>query len=765
MDEHRPLTLGEKVAWTGTVLVGLLCILRAMIEHDPFPWWSSDPFVFAPPIVGLTPRWALLLNIGIVLASFVMLVGQHLRGIGLGTSQGILTAIGLGTIAYHASADLERVLDASTIAAVICALLVGMQAFTLPGATRVLGAVILGFGTMITAIGIYEVYVTHPETMRMYEQTRDSFLAARGWSPDSFEAMSYERRLGNPEPIAWFGLTNVFASFVAATGSALITLGVAAWRDKRTLSGVSFAGALISVIGLSLCSSKGGYAVFLIGVAFGLLVLLKPRVPGGRVMIGLCVLVLLTLVARGLIGESLGERSLLFRFQYLVGSVRVWLADPVLGIGPGMFQDGYALLKPALSTEDVATPHNVAFAWIATLGAGGIALVMMLARALIYQPRATEAIPEEQSGLAKDQLIKLGLLIIVIATLISLRMQIPVLTQTGLIPILVGLVGWCIITASVTRSELPDQVLRAVLLVLGGVLLVHAMIEVSGSLIVSAPLWGLGVGLAIRPAPSGKTTRVGNSIAALTMIALSIILLARWAPINRWERSLHASAERAHVIAEVNSALNALEFAPVPERLLDRAAQQLSTLLGTQIDNSLDSVVNTMHQAEFLSREEATGSLLQALEARPTHTPSRIAISQQHLWLASVLQGVGQTEQASREWDRAVKLFETERLDTQGHRWLSSIQSGRASAYRDAPERDAWLREAVRNAEIAMSQTPHDPHLAHQIMMLHLELEDAEQARIWGLRAIELHDQTRLDPIRGLSDSELGVANEAASDP
>ncbi|MCR9077237.1 MAG: hypothetical protein NXI07_14460, partial [bacterium] len=66
--------------WVGLIVTLMLCLTRAMIEHDPFPWWSSDPFVFAPPLTGLTPRWALLLNVGILLSSALTVVGHYMRG-------------------------------------------------------------------------------------------------------------------------------------------------------------------------------------------------------------------------------------------------------------------------------------------------------------------------------------------------------------------------------------------------------------------------------------------------------------------------------------------------------------------------------------------------------------------------------------------------------------------------------------------------------------------------------------------------------------
>lgn len=756
MDERASMSLGDRIAWTGIVLVSILCVMRAMIEHDPFPWWSSDPFVFAPPIIGLTPRWALLLNVGIILASFLTLAGQHLRGFGISNLNTILIAIAMIVLGYHASLDLERVLDASTIAAVICVLIAGSQIHTIAGATKVIGGILLGFALMLTSIGVYEVFISHPETIKMYERSRDSFLAARGWSPDSFEALSYERRLSNPEPIAWFGLTNVFASFVAASGAGLLTLALASRKELRSVAVVSLCGALISIFGLYLCGSKGGYGVFLLGGALGVVFIARPKLIDARIILGLCVVVIVGLIVRGVIGESLGERSLLFRFQYLIGAIRVWFVDPILGIGPGNFQDGYALLKPALSPEDVASPHNVVFSWIATLGLGGIALVAYLVRSVGGATiQRTDGLDESPS-LPTEQLIKVSLLVMLVPAIIALRVQAPVLAQSGLIAFFIGAGLWITIAIVIVRSDLTEHMIRIALFIFGGVLLIHSMIEVTGTMIVSAPIWALGIGVFVRT--KRTSSRIGSLIVSACIIGMCAVFAGQWIPMNRWERALHGSARDAQVLAEVHGSLNALEYASQPEILLNDASSTLSSMLGTPVGRSIDEIVNAMQQAEFLARQQAADDLVEALDARPTHTPTRIAISQQLLWIASVYQGIGQEPQSVVIWDQAIGLYEGEEMDAQGHRWLASILLGRSSAFRDDPDRSVWLTEAVLQSELAFAQTPHDPHLAYQIMSLHLELEQGGDAQIWAQRAMDLHEQMRLDPIRGLSAGELEQA-------
>lgn len=763
--------LGERLAWGGLIAVALLSIARAMIEHDPFPWWTSDPFVFSPPIVGLTPRWALLLHSGLVLASVVFLLGQHLRGIGLSIWDGGLLTIAFGVLGYHLLIDIERVLSGSGIGAVACVLLVASRAHTLPGAVRVIGSVTLGFALMLAAVGVHEVFVSHPQTMRMFEQGKASFLAARGWSDGSFEAMAYERRLRNPEPIAWFGLTNVYASFAAASAAGFLTLAFVLWRSKRLIATLLVLGAIVLASMLVLSGSKGGYAVLAIGIGLGGLCAVRPRlVPGGRAVLGLCGLVVLGLVARGVLGETIGERSLFFRWQYLVGGMRIWLHDPLFGCGPGMFQKQYALFKPALSPEDVASPHSVMLYWVATMGLGGIAMAGVLLRSVLSLGRNGLNADHESSlaperSLDREQGTKLALLLVALPTLLALHMQSGVLTVQEMLPVLIGGVLWGALSVAIFRCNSAGSAIEIALFVSAGVLMVHAMLEVTGSLIVSAPLWALMIGLA---SGSGSMTterdRWGGPLGFLAMLGLGAVMLSRWPTINSWERSLHGAARDATALAQVHGSLNGLEFSTDPDGDARAIASQLSELTGRPVEATLDSIIPTLTRVETAARVQSTERLRAALDDRPTHTPTRIALSQQLLWLASVLQGESRLVERAERWDQATSLFEGIRTDASGHRWAGNIWSARVSAFPESGSHRDWLERARWHWTQALGLAPHDPRTAIRLMDAARELGDEQGAKDWAAAAIRLHDQARLDPLRGLSDAQLARARSVAGE-
>ena len=762
-------TIQIRLARAGLYLLAVLCLCRAMIEHDPFPWWASDPFSFAPPIIGLTPRWALLLNILITLtAAFTCLI-QAIRGYSIARITSVLILVGGASLAFHAL-NTESTLDTSIIIAVIASVCAASTAHTIPGARRVLLGIALGFASMITCIGLYEVFVSHPITVEMYEQTRESFLASRGWSEGSFEALSYERRLKNPEPVAWFGLTNVFATFCAASSAGLLGVGLAKSDEKQRSKRIFLMlAAAFSVIGLVLTGSKGGYGVLGVVICLCLLLTVRPnRQPSGRFLLGLCSFIVLGLMIRGAVGERIGELSLLFRWQYLVGAFSIWMHDPFLGCGPGVFQEQYALLKPALSPEDVASPHNFVAYWIATLGIGGLALTSLLTLLLIRttpsnhitEPQSVEDDPDRTE---KDT--KAVALIVILPMLAALQIQTRVMTLSQMLPILIGAGLMGSIAILVVRTSLNERIIRVGLFLVAAALVTHAMIEVSGTLIVSAPLWGLMIGAFCTGAiPNGQNSWFRwTTPAALT--SLGILLLVRWTPINAWERNLHLAASDAVQISQLHSTLNELEHAAVPQELLSSAQRQIQSLTGQLVPQNLDSIVPAMHQAEVQARFASLEPLQAALAARPAHTPTRVALSQQLLWLASVAQRSQNPQMTIELWDRAVDLFEGNSLSAGGHRWAGNIWSARSTSFPSDTQTSLWLSKAREHWEQAMMLAPHDPATALRLMDLCVELGDLEGAAHWARRSLVLNEEARLDPLRELTEGDRARAEDIAAEP
>ncbi len=762
-EQHaEPMTPGTRVAWVGLACMTALVLLRTIVEHDPFPWWQSDPFVFSPPIIGLTPRWALLLDMGVLLGGAVTVMGLLLNRERLDPIRSSLLVVGLGFIAYHAATNIETTLDASNLGAIVCVLYVASYAHKLEHATKAILGLGLGLVLLLLVMGAYEVFVTHPQTLADYQQHRDSFIAARGWSPGSFEVLAYERRLGNPEPIAWFGLTNVYASFC---GAGLIGLATLAWmtrRQARLVSIVCGFAALLAGAGLLLTGAKGGIGAGALGGLVIAVGVAKPGLKiGGWVVVTACGLVLLGVVARGLIGERLGELSLLFRWQYIVGSVRMWLAHPLAGVGPGMFQDQYALYKPDLSPEDVASAHSFVFDLIATLGVGGLALTGVFVRTL-WAMRAEDDGPETRGSMPRRALLQITLLSVAVSGIVSLRMNLAVMSGSMIGVYLIGCGAWGAIAVLVVSRPLPRRVIGWALLGSAGVLAIHSMIEVTASWYVSGLLWALLIGAASSQRPTGRRGRLAGMLAGVGMAALIGVLGWRWGAINAWERELNLAAQPAVAVASIRTSLDGLEFSRQPERVLGNAATQLARIDGQPVAPTLDQVIPALNRAELIGRQRAIDHLVRAIEARPTHLPTRVAASQQMLWVASVMSSLGQEEAARAQWDRASALFEGVRLNAGGQLWLASMLQGRAMRFPDDPGRASWLEEAEGRLRSGLELAPHNPMTALRLMDLAVERGRDDEAARWARLAVELHQQSRLDPLRGLGEPDLARAMRLA---
>src|SRR5690606_35332276 len=142
------------------------------------------------------------------------------------------------------------------------------------------------------------------------------------------------------------------------------------------------AGAAAGLGALGLTYSKGGLEALGLGVVVvGAQVWMHRRGSrrqaraAGWLMPGAVAAPIVAVVVRGLIGERLGERSLLFRWFYWQGASRIATDHPVAGVGPAGFQEAYLSARPPLSVEEVTSPHGLPFDWWATLGLFGLAWV------------------------------------------------------------------------------------------------------------------------------------------------------------------------------------------------------------------------------------------------------------------------------------------------------------------------------------------------------------------------------------------------------
>ena len=369
-----------------TILIALLACTRAMLAYDPMPGWGLDPYTIAAPAGAFGPREAALMDVlTLLLAGLVLLLAPPSRWKPWAAWASLL--MGLGVIGLvHGLPDGPRPSDLSPALAWMAALAGagGIACGCAHAPTRrAVVALLAGFTAMLVAKGLVQLLIEHPATVAQFEANRAQMLAAQGLEDGGAGARAFERRLRQPEVTGWIGFSNVTASFLAAGGVALAAVAVSPRKAVMAISGVgSFAAIALVIHG----SSKGAMVAVAIGlacVAFGRFapqVWTRGRTRLAFALAGVVVVgPLLALVARGMVGEAVGELSLLFRWFYVEAAARIALEHPLLGVGPGGFKDAYALAKNPISPENAASPHSVVFDAAATMGpAVGLAVLGFL---------------------------------------------------------------------------------------------------------------------------------------------------------------------------------------------------------------------------------------------------------------------------------------------------------------------------------------------------------------------------------------------------
>jgi len=725
-------TLG---VWAGVMLVLGAAFVRAMCSYDPFPWWEADPFRFAPPISGLTPTSGLAMD-GLVLLGAGLVLGCSRRG--PGRIAACLIAIGLGVISFHAATNMETVTDGASIAASVAAMAAVWAASSVPGVRRVVLGAALGFGVMLAAGGAQEVLIEHPRTVESFQQTRESFYQAKGWDPAGPEAAMYEERLSHPNPTGPFGLTNVLATFAGA--SAVGLLGVAlsgGWNRSSRLAMI--AGAAASGWALLATGSKGGVgAAALAGLVVAVSANLRPAWIG-RAALAASIGVVLAVFARGLLGDGVGELSLLFRSQYQIGTVSIWAEHPIVGTGPGLFQDAYTRLKPAGAPEDVTSAHSVFFDWVGVLGVGGLGFVAAL---ILGWTRRSEPGSEERPTMSRRTLGRLVGGVVAAAVVAAALTQRETMGLEGALALLAGAVGWG--TVGIWIAAGTGRVGNAALAA-SAVALIHGQLDVTAVWSVSAPLWGVLIGLGVgclRTEPTGRS----RWMVIGTLGCVLSVLVWRGSALMRWERGLNDAADWASRIAAVR-----LEAVFEGEPGLARAAETLGEWLGTGVPARPDAVEAALEEASLIAHDDAADGLREALRARPTHSGTRAALGRV-LAAMAMRDQTRAPQKSARFWDEVVASAEA---GTDQAPWDAGTWSWLGRAYelrsRAAVDPAAWLGRAAEAWTEADRLTPQDPGSAARLAGVLWELGREAEARDWAGEALQRDDALVLDPRRRLS--------------
>jgi hypothetical protein len=795
----RVLNSASLLIWAGWLLA-LGCILvRVQAGTVPFPYWDGDPTLNFTPVLGLAPAEALLIDVLMMLGAGAALLGWGLSGRPIRTVQGVstvLVSIGAVGACIHAwgSGSIDDVRIGGMWTASMLAGLAGLHVCSDERLRRLTFAVCIGIVMMLAAKGALQVFIEHPLTVERYRMDRESFLISQGWGPDSIAARNFERRLNQPEATGWFGMSNVYASFAAAGFVALLGFTGLAWRESRIRktipdgwAGLLTFGALTAGAALLLAGGKGGFIAAAMGLgllAFGGGVWASGRRAdarisraGGFLSLALIAGALAAVALRGLIGERLGELSLLFRWFYIQGATRIFAEHPLLGVGPAGFKDAYLLAKPPISPEEVSSPHSIFFDWTAALGLFGAAWVAalllwawMIGKAGAEQaaddealrvPAAAASVRGSFETVDERTEARLVLLPVAVTMLLSAWLEQPGMTLEATIMRLVGAAAW--VGVGVAALALMRRTnWRWIGAIAVMVLIVHGQIEMTPVWPGASALMMLLVGC--MAAPAGRAPTIQRRVTQSGALGAAAVILAAavsWAwlgllPVMRWQGELRAAAETVRPLALVRERVMAASagHAAVPGDSWARISADLGTLLGRRAPGSQGELERAMQDLTARSATAAEERLRAAVEHSRWHLPTVEALVRMLLLRASAegeLSGTSVTattvERAMETAQRAVEL----RPSATAYGLLGNVLAARAAAGDERALQgaiEAWARAAQL-----------DPHGLTFPLRIFRTLERIDETRsdralTWGERVLETDSLLYLDPLRQLEPAE-----------
>jgi len=270
-------------------------------------------------------------------------------------------------------------------------------------------AVLAAMGVMLALVGLRQVFVDAAERIADFEARGAEIFAARGWTPDSPEAISFKERLFKAVPLGFFSLANIFASVMIVLGSAVFGLAADKWRkaipDRRNTAHLRNKGeihlptlsAAITSLAFPLCAaalvlalSRGATgAAVLVGLSAAVVLRFRRRLTGHRrkwMLTAVLVTAALigAVVACGLKYDSLGAKTMTFRWYYWTASAEIIADEPVWGVGPGGFGPAYEAVRRPAAEEAVKTPHNFAVHAAAQYGLPGAGLYLCVVAMVLW---------------------------------------------------------------------------------------------------------------------------------------------------------------------------------------------------------------------------------------------------------------------------------------------------------------------------------------------------------------------------------------------
>lgn len=772
-------------------------LVRILTPFDPFPAWAGDPTLSPTAIVGLTPismSCVDLLALAAAMAVIVRHSGQYrllsLAAITLGSA----TAAFFGAIRPEATPE-DFILTLSWTAAITG----GFAARTLVQDTwcrqLVVGS-LLAAAVPLAGRAIYQVVVENPETIRAFKANREATFATFGWSPDSAMAAAYERRVLQNEASGYIGLANIFASLIGSLFVAWTLLLVGRIFSKSTPSSPRLPPIILtsilaaaSLAGLVLAGAKGGYAMVALGIGLGVilrtlttpprLAFIRDRLTSFPWMLASAVVLfpLAAVALRGIIGLASGERSLLFRWYYLLGSARMMLEHP-LGVGPSGYRDAYMLLKIPTAPEDISSPHSIFFDSLTQLGllGAGFVLAWLILTVAASRTAFASATPETDSSNSSSRSDATPrpfafLMVFAAATILATFLTLAINAPDAAALRIGCLIAATVVAVIASRTGLLEtNPLHLPLAAAALAAVAHCQIELTASNPSSVAfvllLLGSAAGLSLKPKSQPKT-RTAKLRASWSVLALALLTAfgLRMPALVHWEHALRYAAAHAAPIVEAQEILRVFSSRSLPTPERNQLEEQLRSLGHTTPfrnvgrDRTPPEAALTQLRTDQLAFCQADLDI--ATRSWPTHFETLRAwsrVTHQHAELLHTTPT--RTTEATLEADRAVdtvEKFAQSHHSAAAWAWVATLlqQRARGGVGPEAWEPISWSHTRIVAALIqAHTLSPYEPRHPAELAEQFERVGDHANAATWAREALRIDALTRLDPTRGLTDTQ-----------
>lgn len=253
----------------------------------------------------------------------------------------------------------------------VCFFLIRQTVRTGVAARRLVG-VMVAVGICLAALGLWQHYVSFPETRAEYQQNKfnRAWMVEAGIPQDPTGRALFEERLKSSEPFGMFALANTFAGLLLVWFLVAVGTITSAWQsrsNKKEMLALILAAGLMAYCLILTKSRTAGVGLLAGLTVWGACRLWQTGVQPMRWLAYTaagCVAFVLMLAAAAVSGGfdlaviTQAPKSLSYRLQFWSATWKTLCERPLLGTGPGNFRHLYLRHKLPESSEEIADPHN-----------------------------------------------------------------------------------------------------------------------------------------------------------------------------------------------------------------------------------------------------------------------------------------------------------------------------------------------------------------------------------------------------------------------